>query len=116
VGAICGLFATLGLWRGRSVQGWAWGAPAVILLTLAVVRPAWLQGPRRLWERLGRLLGVVNSRVVLTGLFFIVVTPVGVIKRLFGWDPLLGRPSHRSVGWVPYSNRQHDPRHYERMY
>lgn len=61
-------------------------ALGVLLLTMTfpvVFRPlAWL------WFGLSRVLAEVVSRILLTLLFGVVVTPVGVIRRLFGADPM----------------------------
>lgn len=63
--------------------------PLAILLLLATMvwpglfRP--LAGP---WFGLAHLMGAVVSRVVLAVLFFGVVTPIGLLRRLWGADPL----------------------------
>jgi hypothetical protein len=53
--------------------------------------------------------------VLLTLLFFLVVTPLGIIWRLLGTDPLALRRKPAS-GWRPYPDRYRDPQHYQRMY
>lgn len=116
IGLVCGLIAAHGVWRARPIQTWSAGSLAAILLVLAAARPSSLRGPRRLWERLAHVLGAVNSRLLLTAMFFLVLTPVGFIARLLGWDPLGLRQQGRSTGWEPYAGQQQDPRHYERMY
>jgi hypothetical protein len=47
--------------------------------------------------------------------FFAVMTPIGVVMRRGGWDPL-GRRGGRPSSWVAYPRRQHDPRHFEKMF
>jgi hypothetical protein len=44
------------------------------------------------------------------------VTPIGFVKRLFGWDPLSRRAPASESYWRPYSDRQKDARHYEKMF
>jgi hypothetical protein len=41
-----------------------------------------------LWFWLSHLLGTVMSKVILTVLFFVLVTPIGLIRRLLGADTL----------------------------
>ncbi|MFT3846596.1 MAG: SxtJ family membrane protein [Lacibacter sp.] len=36
------------------------------------------------WMKLAKLLGFINSRVILTVLFFFILTPVAFLMRLFG--------------------------------
>ena len=41
-----------------------------------------------LWLGLSHLLGIISSKILLSVLFFVVVTPVGILRRLFGKDAL----------------------------
>ncbi len=61
-------------------------AMALLLVTMiwpGLFRP--LAGP---WFGLAHLMGSVVSRLVLSTLFFGLVTPIGLIRRLCGSDPL----------------------------
>ena len=42
-----------------------------------------------LWFGLSNMLGAVMSRVILTIVFFLVVVPVGLVRKLLGKDPML---------------------------
>jgi hypothetical protein len=61
---------------------------AVVFLALALLWPKVLSPLNHLWTRLGLLMGKIVSPIVLGLLFFVVVTPVGVLMRLSGKDPL----------------------------
>ena len=61
-------------------------------------------------------LSWVSARVVLGLVFSVAVTPIGLVKRLTGWDPLGRRRAPAESYWVPYSARQNDPKHFERMF
>jgi len=50
--------------------------------------PAILVPLNRLWFRLGRLLHRVVNPLVMGLLFFVVITPYGLLMRLFGKRPL----------------------------
>lgn len=63
-------------------------APAVILLVVDMVWPGFFYYPSKVWFGLAHIMGNVMSRVLLTVLFFIIVTPIGVIRRLAGADPM----------------------------
>ena len=57
---------------------------------------------RRLWEwwkRFAELVGNFQARVLLTALYFVLLTPVALPLRAFG-DPLRRRPSGSSF-WLP---------------
>ncbi len=77
--------------HGRPLRTWAF----VVGLALGLLgwgRPSLLSAPNRWWMRLGLLLGKVVNPVILAALFFLVFTPVALLLRLFGRDPLRLRP------------------------
>ena len=87
-----------------------------LLVLLGLVFPAALVWPNKAWMALAEVLAFVSTRIILAFVFFGIVTPIGVIKRWFGWDPLHRRAAASDSYWVPYSERQKDPRHYEKMF
>ena len=87
-----------------------------LLVLLGLVFPAALVWPNKAWMALAEVLSFVTTRIILAFVFFVIVTPIGVIKRLFGWDPLHRRAAASDSYWLPYSERQKDPRHYEKMF
>ncbi len=87
-----------------------------LLVVLGLVLPRWLYWPNKAWMALAEVLSFVSTRIILAVVFFGIVTPIGVIKRLSGWDPLHRRAPGKESYWQPYSERQRDPRHYEKMF
>ncbi|MBM4285402.1 MAG: hypothetical protein FJ128_09160 [Deltaproteobacteria bacterium] len=62
--------------------------PAIILLVLAMAWPPAFRPLAGLWFGLSHVLGTVVSKVILSALFFALVTPIGLLRRLLGADPL----------------------------
>ena len=87
-----------------------------LLVLLGLIFPAALVWPNKAWMALAEGLSFVTTRIILAFVFFVIVTPIGFIKRRFGWDPLNRRAAASDSYWVPYSERQKDPRHYEKMF
>ena len=63
-------------------------AVGAALMFLALILPAALTPLNRLWMMLGDRLHQVVSPLVLGIVFFAVVTPIGLIRRMFNRDPL----------------------------
>ena len=86
-----GVFAVIGLWpvvrRGGDYRAWAL-ALSVLLIAPALVFPAVLKPFHRVWMKLGEILGWINTRIILGAIFFGVVTPMGLIRRLLGKDSM----------------------------
>ena len=115
-----GLLAALGGWwfyRGKfgAVAPALLGVGALLVL-LGLIFPRSLTLPNRAWMALAGALSFISTRIILAIVFFFVVTPIGLIKRLTGWDPLRRRADSQDSYWQPYSERQRDARHYEKMF
>ena len=115
VGGVLLLIAGVLAWRDRLVTAEVVGAIGAVLVILGLVRPSLLKWPRAGWMRLALVLGYVNARIILTLAFVLVLTPMGLIWRLIGRDPL-GRARQRWAGWVPHPARYQSPDHFTRMY
>ena len=61
---------------------------AVIFLIVAMTYPLIFQPFARIWFALSTALGTVVSKVILSVLFFILVFPVGLLRRLMGKDSM----------------------------
>ena len=86
------------------------------LILFGVLAPRLLVIPRKGWMKLAEAMAYVSSRIILAIVFFLVLTPIGLVKRALGWDPLQRRAGSRDSFWQPYPERQKDRKHYEKMY
>ncbi len=85
------LFGLLLPWlKAHPFPVWPWIACA-ILIGAGVAAPAVLRPVYVIWSALGRALGWLNSRIVLTVVFYAVVAPMGLVMRAFGADPMARR-------------------------
>jgi hypothetical protein len=108
------LFGLAPLARHHPMRLWPW-IIAIALWSFALLAPSALRPLHRGWSRFGQGLGWVNTRVILTLLYAIVVTPLGLAIRVLGRDPMArkfepAKPSYR----VPANERSH--KHMERPY
>jgi Saxitoxin biosynthesis operon protein SxtJ len=86
-----GIFALIALWplivRAEDPRWWA-VVVAGCLLVPAVVFPKSLAWVYKGWMALGHVLGWINTRIILGFVFYFVVTPIGIVRRLLGKDPM----------------------------
>ena len=115
-----GIFVLLGGWwfyRGKFITAASLMLPlGTLLILLGLLWPRGLVLPNRAWMLLAEGLSFIATRIILGVVFFLVITPIGVVKRLTGWDPLNRRSGRSGSYWRPYSERQRDPRHFEKMF
>lgn len=84
------VFAIVALWPligGGGPRIWAL-VVAASFLALSLIRPRLLHPLNLVWFRFGMLLHRVVSPLVLGLMFFVSVTPIALIMRLLGKDPL----------------------------
>jgi hypothetical protein len=104
--------------RGVASHGWKWflGSGIVLFILSRVAYP--VMKPIHIgWMTFAFALGWFNTRLLLTIFFFFIVTPVGLIMRLFGKD-LLDEKFDRSAKsyWVKRDVSLFDPKHVERSF
>ena len=61
---------------------------AAIFFIMRLVAPVLLKPVYIAWMKLAYLLGWVNTRLILIIIFYLVFTPIGLVMKLFGIDPL----------------------------
>ena len=84
------MLSSLLRWR-RILPVAAWGLVLSLLAGLAVaaaLRPGWFRGYYRFSMKVGFGFSQLAGRVILALVFFIVVTPLGLVMRMSGKDPL----------------------------
>ncbi len=86
-----GVFLLIGVWplirHGEGMRLWA-VVSGTILLPLGLVAPTILAPLFKVWMKLGHVMGWVNTRIILGILYFGLITPMGVMMRMFGWDSM----------------------------
>lgn len=115
VGGVLCAIAAYQLWRGRMGVAEIIGAIGALLVLLGWLAPSMLARPAAWWWRLAQVLAYVNTRILLTVLFFVLLVPLSVAWRLVGRDPLARRRG-RWAGWSPYPARYRDRAHYQRTF
>jgi len=63
-------------------------APAIAVLVITMTWPALFRPAARVWFGLSEVLGTVASKVLLSVVFFVVGTPIGLIRRVLGADSM----------------------------
>ena len=97
------VFLIVSLWPLKS-QGdlrlWAF-ILSLIFLVLGVLNSKFLNPLNKLWYKFGIFLGSIVSPIVMGAVFFIVVTPTGLIMRFLGKDVLrINKNKPVSTYWI----------------
>ena len=116
VGAVFGLIGLLLLWRHRAYYVYFLALSAALIVP-ALVYPPVLNPVHRAWMTGALLIGWVMTRVILIVLFYLVVTPIALIARLFGRDLLNLRPDKNARSyWTAKGPPDHRKERYEQQF
>ncbi len=97
--AVFTIIAFWPLWPLRAPNPyWLGGAGA--WLAAALICPRLLAPLYKSWMKFGHVLGWINARIILGLVFFVLVTPTGLVMRLFGKDPLRMRTKKSASYWI----------------
>ena len=55
-----------------------------LLILLGILLPQLLKPLNKIWMGLAIVLGFIMTRVILTTLFYLVITPIGLLAKIFG--------------------------------
>lgn len=78
-----------------------------ILFVLALFFSSRLNFLNKCWNKLGGIMGHITGPVVLGVLFFLLLTPVAVVARVFGYDPLRLKSSNDKTYWIARTESIH---------
>jgi hypothetical protein len=114
-----GVFAALGLlflWRQKYFYPWLlW--PGAGLFVAGAILPRALKWIYIAWMSMAFVLGFVMAHVILTLFFFLIITPIGLIARLFGQDFLKLKLDRKAKSyWIPREKHVKSPSSYERQF
>ena len=68
---------------------------------LKPILPVWA-----LWIKLGHVLGMINAFIILTLLYLLILTPIGLLRRLFGHHDLKKQSPIKDSFWIPKKEKE----------
>ena len=95
------LFLIIGLYPLKSeglIRIWS-VVLSLVFLIITIIRPNLFTLINKLWIQFGILLGKIISPVVMGLVFFFVVTPIGILVRIFKKD-IMGLKRDANTYWI----------------
>ena len=88
VGGAFLVLAAVAWWRHRVLPVEIFGGLGALLAVAGIVAPARLGPLHRAWMGLAHAISKVTTPIFMAVVYFLVVTPIGLVMRLFGRQPL----------------------------
>ena len=96
------LIALYPLLKGNDLRIWSL-VISFVFLVLGLINSKILTPLNRLWFKFGLLLGKFISPLIMGIIFFVVVTPIGIIMRLLKKDLLNLKYNKKETYWIDKS-------------
>lgn len=91
LGLAFGALAGIAAWRGHGTAAAILGALSALLIAAGIVAPGTLGPIERAWMGLALAISKVTTPIFLGIVYFLVLTPVGLLRRTVGGHPLRHR-------------------------
>jgi len=116
VGIIFIILGSIALWRGKQIYLYLL-IPGILLVFFGLIHPAILKPLQKIWMSFSIVIGFFMSHIILSVLFYLVLTPIGLVMRLFGKDILDQRIEKNKISyWKDIENKVKPKESYERQY
>lgn len=99
VGGAFAAFGAVALWRGRLVGAVVFCGLSVVLCACGMIFPMLLNPVERWWMSFAGLLSKVTTPLFMGVVYFLIFTPFGIVRRLFGANSLTSARG-RDTAWV----------------
>lgn len=104
-------------WRGKDYYFYFIGLTTAFIF-LALLIPSLLKPVHKVWMSLAILMSWIMTRIILCLLFYLGITPISFLARLFGKD-FLGLKFNKNIAksyWIPKEKQKREKTNYERQF
>jgi hypothetical protein len=109
------LICVWSIYRGRMIVAGVLGSVAALLTLSGLFVPVVARGFHRFWMGVASVLGYVNSRILLSLLYYGLFTSYGLISRLVR-DPLRRRGDVEESYWIKRPYTRQTKEQFERLF
>jgi len=83
------VLAGIARWRNHPTSMMVFGALGVLLLLAGLVVPRQMGPVERAWMKLAHLISKVTTPLFMGLVYFVLLTPIGAVRRMFGKNSLV---------------------------
>jgi hypothetical protein len=115
VGGAFLVFAAIAWWRGHPTVSMVLATPGVLLAAAGLLLPGQLGPVERGWMALAMAISKVTTPIVMGIMYLLVLTPIGLIRRGVGANPLVHVPGTQGY-WKSHSGASRRPESMKRQF
>jgi len=98
----------LHFWRHSETAATVAGGLGMLLIAAGLAVPAHLGPVQRAWMGLAHVISKITTPIFMGVVFFVVITPIGLLRRVLGKRSLVHRERNGSFWAAPVSGGQSD--------
>ena len=117
MGIVFVLLGGVSWWRGMGYYFY-FIFPSFAFIISGLVIPSLLKPIQKIWMSLAILMSWLMTRVILSVLFYLGITPIGLLAKLLGKD-FLGLKFNKNIAdsyWIPKERQKFEKNNYERQF
>ncbi|CAN5280029.1 hypothetical protein BH09GEM1_BH09GEM1_46010 [soil metagenome] len=111
VGGAFALLAAIAFWRHHPVSWRVFAGLAVALLVAGALIPRSLGPVQRAWMGLAHAMSKITTPIFMGAMYFLILTPMGLVMRLFGRNEMRHEAKEGSFWSDPPSGGRSDMDH-----
>lgn len=116
IGIILIIFGTIFLLKNKDYYYYLFIASAIFILS-GIFQPLLLKPLQKAWMTIAIILGWISTRIMLTFIFYLVISPIGLIAKLFRKNFLDSKVKKtQSTYWNDREDQMNKKTHYEKQY
>ena len=89
---------------------------SLFLLVISLYKPNIFYFPNKLWMNIGFVLFKILNPFILLIVYVISIIPIGLIMKLFKYDPLKIKSKKRKTFWINRTEKKIDPKSLEQQF
>lgn len=99
----------------KDLARWPWVLATLFLLS-ALLMPMQLAVIYKPWMVIGHVLGTINTKIILSIVFFLVFSPVALVLKVLGKDPMRRKLGDQSLTSYWQESKKQPKEHMEKVY
>jgi len=103
VGGVFLIMSAISWWRGHDVAPFVLSGIGGALVLAGILVPQLLGPVYRWWMALARVLSKVTTPLFMGIVYFVILTPIGVLRRTFGSNPIRAKLRNGSY-WMTHQS------------
>jgi len=99
----------------KNINIYYWAVPVAIIFLLSIVLPKSLKYLFLLWMTIAYIIGRINATIILSVVFFLLITPISFILKLLGKD-YMDKKYNKEISTYRIETKNRNSKHMEKPY